>query len=78
MKRNKDNNIIIASLEELTELGYKPQKLVKDRKGNVEPPKPKSLLCLTEKSKDLWAEMSSADIEMGKINCEKFLVLEKV
>lgn len=77
MKKLKNSNIVYTSLKELESLGYKTLPTIKDRKGNVNPPSPGAMLCLTNKTKDLWCELSQSDIEHSKVNNEKFLILEK-
>jgi hypothetical protein len=77
MKREINSNIVRAPINELEELGYKKIEISRDKKGNVNPPPEKSLLCLMNKEKDLWAELSQADIIHSKVNPEKFLILFK-
>lgn len=81
MIRDKNSNIIRAELKELLDLGYSqaiPEIVeTKYNTNSIKPPAPGSLLCLTSKSQDLWAELSPADIRNSRVNCGKFLILEK-
>ena len=76
IKRNKENNIVRADLKELEKNGWRAAKPIKDRFGNVQPPKAGNLLCLSNKSQDLWADLSLNDIKISRVNCEKFLIME--
>lgn len=78
MTRNKDNNIVYATLDELKKLKYKQKVLTKDKKGNIVPPEPGALLCLTNKAADLWAELSEIDIRISKVTGDKFFNTRKV
>lgn len=82
MTRNKENNIVICSVAELTKLGYKQPVESKDKKGNFSFVEPGSFLCLTKTENAgelLWAELDSADIKSAKLTTEKgkFLILTK-
>lgn len=77
MKKNKENNIVHAEISELEKSGYRAAKVKFDKKNNVIPPEPNSLLCLNNKDKNLWAELSPADIKISKVSADKFLILEK-
>lgn len=77
MLKEKDSNLVRASFRELTKLGYKPVEIFKDKKGDVNPPSDGSLLCLTNKARDLWVELSAADIKQSKVTPDKFLILNK-
>ncbi len=75
MNKSKDSNLIHATLQELLDLGYKPVPVIKDKKGLVQPPPAGSLLCLTNKAQDLWAELCPSDIKASKVTPDKFQIL---
>lgn len=77
MKKHKDSNIVYTTLKELEKLGYKQVKPTYDKKNNVNPPEPESMLCLTNKNLDLWCELSISDIKHSKVTPDKFLILYK-
>lgn len=77
VKKSETSNLIETTLEELIQLEYKPAKFTIDSKGKVSPPKPGSMLCLTNKSKDLWVELTESDIKASKVTADKFLILTK-
>jgi len=68
MKKRDDCNLVDATLEELTKLGYKQVKgtcLAGD------------LLCAVRQSKNLWIELDAAGISAGGINSASYLVMRK-
>jgi len=82
MKKSKTSNLIFATFDELIKLGYKKStpeysKAKYENVKSINPPKPGDLLCLLNTTKDLWAELDQKGIKHSKVNCEKFLIMEK-
>lgn len=80
MIKNKENNLVQATYGELKSLGFEQPPEQLDKKGIFIPPPVGSFLCLVNKDRDLWAELSDSDIKSAKLTVEKskYLIMSKL